>query len=597
MKARKIWGWIYLVILACALGCAQDTRTANDFGGSGAAIPRLVRFSGIVNDESGKPMHGVAGITFALYRERDGGAPLWLETQNVELDGKGHYAVLLGASKADGLPSDLFISGDARWLGVQPERQPEQPRVLLVSVPYALKAADAETVGGKPPSAFVLAAPAGDTSKTGQAAAPSTIAAISGSGTANFIPIWKSSTTLGNSALFQSGSKVGIGTTTPNAKLEVGGPGEGSLALRLDSGPNAFLDIIPTNTGGRFQTVFDPLNNRDIVFAGGTQNFGVGTTSPNAKLEVQGPGEGKLTFRLLSGPNAFLDITPTNTGGKFQTVFNPLNNRDIVFAGGTQNFGVGTTSPNAKLEVQGPGEGRLTFRLLSGPNAFLDITPTNTGGKFQTVFDPLNNRDIVFAGGTQNFGIGTTSPNAKLESVVASEGTLALRLDSGPNSFLDITPTNAGGRFQTQVSTVNNRDLIFLPGTGNVGIGTTTPANTLEVVAGGTTLADAWTVRSSRRFKTNIQPLEGALEKVEQLQGVSYDRKSDGRHEIGVIAEDVDQVLPEVVSRDPRTKEAQGVDYARLAALLIEAVKSQQAEIQQLKVQIGQVTSSSAYGQ
>jgi hypothetical protein len=84
---------------------------------------------------------------------------------------------------------------------------------------------------------------------------------------------------------------------------------------------------------------------------------------------------------------------------------------------------------------------------------------------------------------------------------------------------------------------------------------------------------------------------------VEQLQGVSYDRKSDGRHEIGVIAEDVDQVLPEIVSRDPRTKEAQGVDYARLAALLIEAVKSQQAEIQQLKVQIGQVTSSSAYGQ
>ena len=597
MKAGKIWVWIYLVILVCAAGWAQDTRTANDLGGGGVAIPRLVRFSGIVNDESGKPMHGVAGITFALYRERDGGAPLWLETQNVELDGKGHYAVLLGASKADGLPSDLFISGDARWLGVQPERQPEQPRVLLVSVPYALKAADAETVGGKPPSAFVLAAPAGDTSKTGQAAAPSTIAAISGSGTANFIPIWKSSTTLGNSALFQSGSKVGIGTTTPNAKLESVVASEGTLAFRLDSGPNSFLDITPTNAGGRFQTKVSTVNNRDLIFLPGTGNVGIGQTSPAAKLEVGGPGEGSLALRLDSGPNAFLDIIPTNTGGRFQTVFDPLNNRDIVFAGGTQNFGVGTTSPNAKLEVQGPGEGKLTFRLLSGPNAFLDITPTNTGGKFQTVFDPLNNRDIVFAGGTQNFGIGTTSPNAKLESVVASEGTLALRLDSGPNSFLDITPTNAGGRFQTQVSTVNNRDLIFLPGTGNVGIGTTTPANTLEVVAGGTTLADAWTVRSSRRFKTNIQPLEGALEKVEQLQGVSYDRKSDGRHEIGVIAEDVDQVLPEVVSRDPRTKEAQGVDYARLAALLIEAVKSQQAEIQQLKVQIGQVTSSSAYGQ
>jgi len=117
------------------------------------------------------------------------------------------------------------------------------------------------------------------------------------------------------------------------------------------------------------------------------------------------------------------------------------------------------------------------------------------------------------------------------------------------------------------------------------------PDNTLEVVAGGTTLADAWTVRSSRRFKTNIQPLAGALEKVEQLQGVSYERKVDGKHEIGVVAEDVAQIVPEVVSHDPNTDEVQGVDYSRLAALLIEAVKSQQAEIQQLKVQIEQLSS------
>jgi hypothetical protein len=131
--------------------------------------------------------------------------------------------------------------------------------------------------------------------------------------------------------------------------------------------------------------------------------------------------------------------------------------------------------------------------------------------------------------------------------------------------------------------------ILAVPKHGFVGIGTTSPGNTLEVVAGGTTLADAWTVRSSRRFKTNIRPLEGALETIEQLQGVSYQRKSDGRHEIGVVAEDVDSVLPEVVSRDSETNEVQGVDYARLAALLIEAVKSQQAEIQQLKAQVVQL--------
>lgn len=129
-------------------------------------------------------------------------------------------------------------------------------------------------------------------------------------------------------------------------------------------------------------------------------------------------------------------------------------------------------------------------------------------------------------------------------------------------------------------------------GRASVGVGTDSPSNTLEVVAGGTTLADAWTARSSRRFKTNIQPLLGALQKVEQLQGVTDRRKDDGR-EIGVVAEDVDKVVPEVVSRDPKTKEVQGVDYARLAALLIEAVKSQQVEIRELKTQIEQLRANS----
>jgi hypothetical protein len=54
----------------------------------------------------------------------------------------------------------LFSSGEARWLGVQVQGQAEQPRTLLLSVPYALKALDAETIHGMPLSAFVLAAPA-----------------------------------------------------------------------------------------------------------------------------------------------------------------------------------------------------------------------------------------------------------------------------------------------------------------------------------------------------------------------------------------------------------------------------------------------------
>jgi hypothetical protein len=71
-----------------------------------------------------------------------------------------------------------------------------------------------------------------------------------------------------------------------------------------------------------------------------------------------------------------------------------------------------------------------------------------------------------------------------------------------------------------------------------------------------------------------------------------FHRKDDGKREIGVVAEDVDKIVPEMVSRDPKTHEIQGVDYSRLAALLIGAVKAQQAEIRQLKAQIEQLTAS-----
>ena len=76
---------------------------------------------------------------------------------------EGRYNVLLGSRTADGLPDDLFTTGEPRWLGVRFDRaaETEQPRVLLASVPYALKAADAETLGGKPASAYVLASPEG----------------------------------------------------------------------------------------------------------------------------------------------------------------------------------------------------------------------------------------------------------------------------------------------------------------------------------------------------------------------------------------------------------------------------------------------------
>jgi hypothetical protein len=118
--------------------------------------------------------------------------------------------------------------------------------------------------------------------------------------------------------------------------------------------------------------------------------------------------------------------------------------------------------------------------------------------------------------------------------------------------------------------------------TVRVGIGTASPTNLLTLGQGfGPSIADGWTTYSSRRWKTNIQPLHNALGTIERLQGVSYDMKDSGKHEIGVIAEEVGAVVPEVVSYEENGKDARGVDYSRLTALLIEATKQQQREIRQ----------------
>jgi len=131
------------------------SQTAPGHRDGQAVVPRLVRFSGMLKDAAGQPLHGAVEVSFLLYKEEAAGEPLWFETQTVEADAQGRYSVLLGAMHPDGLPIDLFTSGEARWLGVSVGRLPEQQRVLLVAVPYALKAADADTLGGKPATAFV----------------------------------------------------------------------------------------------------------------------------------------------------------------------------------------------------------------------------------------------------------------------------------------------------------------------------------------------------------------------------------------------------------------------------------------------------------
>jgi len=98
-------------------------------------------------------------------------------------------------------------------------------------------------------------------------------------------------------------------------------------------------------------------------------------------------------------------------------------------------------------------------------------------------------------------------------------------------------------------------------------------------------------VPSSRRWKDNVQTLQGALHQTMQLRGVRFDWTADAPHhpaqrsDLGLIAEEVAQIVPEVVSFDENGA-PRGVDYARLTALLVEAVKTQQTQLQQLRGEV-----------
>ena len=160
------------------------------------------------------------------------------------LDQNGYYTVLLGSETASGVPMELFASGEARWLGIQIERQPEQARVLLVSVPYALKAGDAQTLGGRPASDFALAnassaLPAASAANSGKSesvpvasassasvsknAAPPSNPSVTGKGVLDYIPMWDTASDIVDSVIFQKSTDIGIGTVTPAATLDVNG--------------------------------------------------------------------------------------------------------------------------------------------------------------------------------------------------------------------------------------------------------------------------------------------------------------------------------------------------------------------------------------
>jgi len=138
-----------------------------------------------------------------------------------------------------------------------------------------------------------------------------------------------------------------------------------------------------------------------------------------------------------------------------------------------------------------------------------------------------------------------------------------------------------GGGVQGRIENVSTEDdtTVFKFYTDN----TSSPSMTL-FDSGNMTIAGTLTQNSDVRLKENIKPIESALDKVKQMQGVEFNKINSSTKEIGVVAQEIEKIIPELVLED---KEGiKSVAYGNITAVLIEAIKEQQKQIEELKQQL-----------
>jgi hypothetical protein len=455
---------VVLFVLCSLFSQAQQTVATN----TNVVVPPLVNFSGTLTETNGRLLTSNVAVTFSLYSEQIGGAALWMETQNVQPESQGHYTVVLGSTSSSGLPADIFVAGEAHWLGVQVQGQDEQPRVLLVSAPYALKAGDAQTLGGLPASAFVLAAaPNGAATITAVAASTSAAATPSVSsdttsdvtttgGTVLALPVFSTATNIQNSLITQTAkSAINVG-----GKLNLPATGTATASAGTDSHPQDFIaSAFNSGTGTAvaqtFQLQAEPAGN-DTATISGTFNllYSSGTAAPaetGFKISNKGlitfaagqtfPGTGKGTVTsvdsgagLTGGPITGSGTLSIATGGVTNTMLaNPsitvtagtdLTGGGSVALGGTTTLNVNTSALNAlypQLAANNIFTGAQTIvntTIISAANSsgVLQVTNTLTSGSAPAVNATTNSTNAsairgnaVATTGTSNGVFGNTA--------------------------------------------------------------------------------------------------------------------------------------------------------------------------------------------
>ena len=398
--------------------------------------------------------------------------------------------------------------------------------------------------------------------------------------------------------LATTGSNTFFGTQTFSGSVYIANDlivqGSSSIQYISASSVSIGTNIIQLNTANP-SVRFAGLTIIDSGSVGGSGSFLYDSVQDEFIFVHRGNGTNITSSHFILGPETYDNLGNeaylTNNRIPKGTGIEHLNDSNISDTGTLITLGSNTVV-NGTLLATGTTlvSSSAQVDVLSTTNiARLATTGSNTFNGNQTVTGSFTVTNNTFSiGATANTYVGPT----QYGGIVFPRGQILYSNTNNQNQFYlsSNAYTNASGVYayknssQPAVALGLDNGAFTLQTAGNGTADATITWTTAITVtnAGNTTFGGTITENSSIRYKENVETINNGLDKVLQMRGVTYDKKDSGVKEIGVIAEEIYEVLPEVILKNEEG-EVDSVSYGRITAVLIEAIKDLKKEIEELK--------------
>ena len=372
-------------------------------------------------------------------------------------------------------------------------------------------------------------------------------------------------------------NRVGVNTTSPDYTFDVNGSvgiaqnnyltwhnGSGTAACRIYGDSNKHLRFYNGTT--------------ERVRFNSSGYVGIGVTSPSRKLHV-----GASHIRTDSGYGIEFGSTTRRVYADSSYTYLAASSTVNIKCDSSGRVGIKNRTPSYDLDVA--GNVRTSGDFYSGYG-------TTAGGSINIYNNTTRNIHLSRSSSSyfnNNVGIGIQNPSHKLVVANGSNGGIEMNSDGSGTYIQSYNRSGTAGYKNLRIiHGSGSAGVTTFTTAGRVGIGDSTPSYTLDVA--GTIRATGDVIAySDERVKENITTIDNALDIISSIRGVRYNKKGESDTKIGVIAQEVEQVLPEVIEDAPGDNDYKTVKYERMIPLLIESIKEQQTQIEQLKQEIQQL--------